>query len=203
MQKMYVAFVFFTLFGAFVQAQENAVTICFDEKCSIKVDGESNVSPFSCQMVALPISDQPIPVKSTYNNGKLYMNNVKVKLPVSSFKCANQAMTSDFQKALKEKDFPFVTLYFSHLLLPFSPNTNKSQKNVPAQISFSIAGVQRKYDVVFEMVEFENEIMKITGLINLKMSDFKIEPPQALFGMIKAKDAIGIQFVLQFCMNKS
>jgi hypothetical protein len=57
--------------------------------------------------------------------------------------------------------------------------------------------------VVFEMVEFENEIMKITGLINLKMSDFKIEPPQALFGMIKAKDAIGIQFVLQFCMNKS
>ncbi len=129
------------------------------------------------------------------------MNNVKVKLPVSGFGCINKMMTADFQKALKADEHPFIILYFSNLLLPYAPKQNQKQKNVHAQIAFKIAGVQKKYNVVFDQVEFTNDIMKITGLVKLKMSDFNVEPPQAMFGMIKTKDEIAVQFVLRFCMS--
>lgn len=185
------------------RGQTQYVNICFDESCAIVINGKSNVSPFSCGMDQVPVHEGAIPVNARYENGKMMMNNVEIKLPTSSFTCDNNAMTRDFQSALKADQHSFVRLFFNHLVLPTSLQQKGSQKNVPALIYFQIAGIRKAYKVVFSRVDLREDILIINGSINMAMSDFNITPPSALFGMIKAEDNIRVDFILRFCVNEN
>jgi hypothetical protein len=153
-------------------------------------------------MIEIPVQKAPIPVNAVYREGKLYMNNVVVLLPTVHFACDNKAMTRDFLKALKADEFPNMQIFFTHLVLPTSLSLKSTQTDVPALVSFSIAGVKRKYSLVFDRVDLKSDILTIIGGITLKMSDFGITPPTAMFGMVKANDVIRINFVLRFCVSK-
>ena len=73
------------------------------------------------------------------------------------------------------------------------------QRNVRADMECMIKGVRRRYSVTIKEARFTDDVLIIVGVLDLKMSDFGIEPPTAMFGMIKVYDELSIDFNLRFC----
>ena len=58
----------------------------------------------------------------------------------------------------------------------------------------TIAGVTRDVQIPMTLKVVDKSHLRISGKLGMKMSDFKVKPPHALFGMIKSGDAINVSF---------
>jgi hypothetical protein len=188
------------LFVLTTTATAQSLVLCFDENCRIAIDGNTNVSPYQCALFERPGNDT-IHVYSYTKNNLFYLENAIVKLRAKSFKCNNRAMTSDFLAALKADKYPWVKIEFDYFNLTKPLNELTTQRNVPVHFYVTIAGIKRGYLVTYDYVKLEKTMLSVNGRINIKMSDFNITPPEALFGTIKVKDEISMLFNVRFCVS--
>ena len=193
-------FVGVLLFALITTTQAQSLVLCFDENCRIAIDGTTNVSPYQCALFERPGNDT-MQVYSYTKNNLFYLENAIVKLRTKSFKCNNRAMTSDFLDALKSDKHPWVNIAFDYFNLTKPLFEMPLQRNVPVHFYVTIAGIKRGYLIPFEMVKLEKTMLSVNGRINIKMSDFKIIPPEALFGAIKVQDEISMLFNVRFCVS--
>lgn len=184
--------------GAHLKAQ--SLILCFDEKCEIAIKGNTNVSPYQCDLEQLPANDT-LDVYSYTKDGLFYLENAIVKLPAHSFICDNKMMTHDFLKALKADKFPHVSIEFVHFKLQKPLALLPLQKNVPVKFYVTIAGIKKAFYANYEEIRLEKNLLYLKGKISIKMTDFGITPPTALFGAIKVSDEISMQFTVRFCVS--
>lgn len=184
----------------FAGAKAQSLVLCFDENCRIAIDGNTNVSPYQCALYERPGNDT-MHVYSYTKNNLFYLENAIVKLRTKSFKCNNRAMTGDFLAALKADKYPWVNIEFEYFNLAKPLSAMPLQRNVPVRFYVTIAGMRRAYLIPFDYVTLEKTILSVNGRINIKMSDFKITPPEALFGTIKVRDEISMLFNVRFCVS--
>lgn len=59
-----------------------------------------------------------------------------------------------------------------------------------------MAGSEKQFELEFKSSYLENGIIKIEGEQELTMSDFNINPPRVLLGLIKVRDELTIKFEL-------
>lgn len=110
-------------------------------------------------------------------------------------------MTRDFYKAIKGKEFPQIKIEFQKFVLVDQVDENPNQKNVPATISITLAGKNNVYTIPLKQFKVGKDQLSIKGNLNLKMTDFNIIPPTALFGAVKTDDAIEIEFAITFVLE--
>jgi hypothetical protein len=60
----------------------------------------------------------------------------------------------------------------------------------------TLAGEQREIEMVVVAERLADGRFTLVGSRELKMTDFNITPPSALFGLIKAKDTVEVVFDL-------
>lgn len=85
---------------------------------------------------------------------------------------------------LKADDYPHIILNFKQVEL-----TEAGQQ---ATITINIAGQQNTYTIPVTWCKEEQQHLK--GILNLNITDFELELPKKLFGLITIKDAIAIRF---------
>ncbi len=198
--KIYLAgLILFSSFY-FSRTQAQSLILCFDEKCEISISGESNVSPYQCQLSETPANDT-IDVYSYTKNGLFYLQNAIVKLPAKAFQCDNRVMTNDFLKSIKAEEFPEVSVDFRYFKLLKPLIDMPEQRNVPVKFYVTIAGVKKGIYAPYKLVRLDENILTVKGTVAIKMSDFNITPPQALFGAIKVQDEIQMVFNVRFCVS--
>lgn len=160
---------------------------------SITINGETNVNKFQCTMNQPALNDS-IVVKNIWSNQKLEFEGLKLVYKVADFECGIQAMNSDFQELLRADEEPYLYLYLNSITLH---NGNKAfeELDVDAEVEILLAGVQKKINVLGGKVfNHSSARMTLQGDKELLMTDFGIEPPTKLFGMIKVTDDITIEF---------
>jgi hypothetical protein len=133
-----------------------------------------------------------------------YRENVRAQLsvPVKSFNCGNRLMEADMHAAIKGKKYPYVR--YQHFGITVNEhsrdgNMTSEQRNAINLISsglLELAGVKRKVDIELSLRKLALNKYLISGTKMMKMSDFDIVPPTALFGLIKASN----DFVLSYKM---
>ena len=62
----------------------------------------------------------------------------------------------------------------------------------------SIAGKTHDYLIPCELVDCEKSGKVIKGVMELELSDFKIDPPKKVFGTVKLSDEVFITFAFQY-----
>lgn len=190
----------FTLFIATSFCYAQSLILCFDERCEISINGESNVTPYQCQLIETPQNDT-IDVYSYTKDGLFYLENAVVKLNANSFKCDNRVMTNDFLNSIKAEEHPVVSVDFRYFKLDKPLFDLPIQKDVPVKFFVRIAGQKRGYYAPYKLVRLDKNILTVRGTVNIKMSDFNINPPEALFGAIKVEDEIQMVFNVKFCVS--
>lgn len=112
-----------------------------------------------------------------------------LRLGIKNFDCGRRGINRDFRNTLKSDDYPSIDVS----ILSFAPSDSLLEE---VNVLISLAGAEKKYILEFTSSYSSDGIVKIEGKQKLAMSDFNINPPKALFGLIKVRDELTIDFAL-------
>jgi len=101
-------------------------------------------------------------------------------------------MYDDFLKLIKAREFPVLRIIISKKQLERS---FKTERNSCPDIEIMLAGVTRIYKIDCDFYDCGNNLF-IQGLKMINLSDFNIQPPVKLNGLVKVKDEIEVNFGL-------
>ncbi|NVK53350.1 MAG: YceI family protein [Flavobacteriaceae bacterium] len=122
------------------------------------------------------------------------IESLKVIIGATSIKSGKRLMDKLTYKALKSKKYPFITFVFKKGKLV---KENDNEIDIELNGDLTIAGVTKNVTVLTNVNKKGTDIF-LKGTYKLKMTDYGIKPPRALFGTIKTGDEITINFNLKF-----
>lgn len=158
---------------------------------SLTVNGSTNVNKFQCDITNYSLPDTITCVKAAKTQ-TLPMNG-KLKLDIESFDCHNRMMTSDLRKTLKYKEFPKLIIKF--ISINSYPNF-KNPTKITGIVDISLAGIAKRYDINYVFTVDNSNIVHLKGDRAVTFTDFNLNPPSKLGGVIKAKDELLVEFNL-------
>ena len=112
-----------------------------------------------------------------------------VLLDVKSIKSERSLMNKKTYEALKEDDFPQIKARLTEV--------KQDETSASVVMELTIAGKTQKVEDDFK-VTTENGTITVQGVLDLKMSDFGVEPPVAMMGTIKTGDEIKVEYKLVY-----
>lgn len=182
-------FLTFGLLPALSLAQNGQVQLRDSSKLSIK--GKSNVNEFTCESEH-ELQKDSLDYSYSVSGDTVHVSGVNLSLEIDQFDCGKRAINRDFKSTLKYKEYPFIEIILNELVV--SDSTSLIPKE--AKVTIRIAGTERDYTVPLNSFSSSEESFTVGGNKILRMTDFGLEPPSPMFGLIKVKDELDIQFDL-------
>ncbi len=132
----------------------------------------------------------------TTDNRLTGIQELAFSLPVHNLKGEQTAMDNDAYKALKADEYQ--NIVFRLISASIEPANKGKHYKVLARGNLTVAGVTR--EVVLNMAgDVANDgTITFAGSEKVKMSDYNVERPSLLFGMIKAGDVMTLAYNLVF-----
>lgn len=116
------------------------------------------------------------------------VTGVKGSASVKSIQSGKSIMDKKTFDALKSDAHPQITLQADQLTV--------SGKKVTGTATLRVAGVAKKVNIDATILSDAVNELKLSGKIGLKMTDFGIEPPTAMFGALHTGDEISVNYTL-------
>ncbi|MBP0905393.1 YceI family protein [Mariniflexile gromovii] len=164
-----------------------STSVVITAESSLFVKGTTNVSNFSC---VFNINKFKNPIQVTYHlkSDKMVFNKTALILETDCFDCGGKAINSDFQKILKADRYPQIKLYLKEI------SQIENTLDVHALVNIEIAGITKSYKIPVKVKN--NETLRIAGDLRISLSDYNLEAPKKIFGLISVDDKIEIHFQL-------
>lgn len=156
----------------------------------VVISGTTNVNEFTCKY---NLEELELPIRLVYDDKteQIQFSNAQLKLANDCFDCGGKAINKDFRELLQTQEHPQVEL---RLLYVDPPQPNNQKIGVGMEIR--IAGVSRNYETILYCEQQGN--ICVNGTIPLRLTDFGLEPPRKVLGMIKVHDEIKVRVALRF-----
>lgn len=182
------------LLGSFLlHAQERNFTIEFIEGSILSIEGKSNFNEYTCKLYDLSNNNKK-KITTTRLKNKIVFDSLVVQLITDGFSCNNKIMTKTFKKTMKATEHPYIFLQLNSILLKDSVNNKPISSTVLAAYSISIGGVMQNYEMDISISERDFNTYVLSGSKKLQMSDFNIDPPTAMLGLIRTENELTINF---------
>ena len=183
------------MIGTAAGAQQTA-RVAVAPESKLWIEGTSNLHGWSCKAEKLDASidiDAVAAAQLTVAPPNA-LKRVSVKVPVKSLKCGHGAMDDNLYKALNAD----ATSEVSYILAIFeaAPSESKDTFTLHTVGTLTIAGKENKISMDVIAVRLADGTVKATGMIPIKMTDFGIKPPTAIFGRLKTGDEVKVNFDL-------
>lgn len=183
---------FFLSFTVFVQAQDRS-TQQFQilPGSSLSITGDTNITDFTCDY-DLSLIDPYYQVSFLEEEGVFNFRNTVLKLRNIGFDCGSRGINKDFHALLQSNQYPVIDLKLLQVEL-------QDSKTALAKVAIKIAGQVREYQIpvqLFPQNQGNKQDLQIAGQLQLNISDYGLQPPKKLFGIIVVKDDIQINFNL-------
>lgn len=161
------------------------------EKCFlkyIKIEGETNINQFALIYDNLYFKDISVAEKLVSEKSKNGL--IEFKIPVIAFKGNNHLMVNDFRNMVDASNHPMIIVEIERNIL-----NHVSLNSLDSEINFALTIAGKKQNVNGEYKTFfRDDNVVLSGEAMIKLSDFSINPPQKMFGMLHVKDIIIIKF---------
>lgn len=122
--------------------------------------------------------------------------SVDLLIPVSSLRCGNRTMERDMSAALRADRFPTILFRLTGLESGIEHDIDAHDYRIRIAGQLTLSGVSRRIDITIRAARIASDRFRIDAEMPLRMTDFGITPPTALFGLVKAKDALTVRFEL-------
>jgi len=127
------------------------------------------------------------------------LNAMNIKMVVNSIKSTEGSMMDkNTYKALKADDHPDITFVLTAPVKSIQVGTHV----IAAKINLTIAGVTKAIDMPVTATSVAHGNISFEGSKAIKMTDYGITPPVALFGTMKTGNEITIKFKTVFAISK-
>jgi len=133
-------------------------------------------------------------------DGSAAIQSIRMVMEVRSIKSdMGSVMDNKTFKALKADADPVITFSVS---VPFTIRRSAPSDTVSLPGHLTLAGITRP--VIMRVMSFKasQRTLSIEGKENIKMTDFGVKPPSALFGVMRASPDITINFKTDFTIQK-
>jgi hypothetical protein len=189
-----LAFSMFTIsalpgYSVYAQQTQQVNSVILDDS-KLTINGTSNVNDFEC-IYDEEFEEDTLSHTINIDEAIAEVEGEQLVLVVDSFDCGKRGINRDFRNTLKSDVYPTIELDLKKVIrVPGEP--------ISAEVDITLAGVTKSYLVEFGEVKFYEEgFVEVLGTQPVQMSDFGIEPPRALFGLIKVNDELDINFTLR------
>jgi hypothetical protein len=176
-----------------------AVRYSIEQGSQLSIQGTTNVNSFECfskqafNQQAVQLMVDPVTKAVTFNRAVLH---IKVK----ELDCDNSKMNADLCDALNSEAFPNITIKLHDAKLVNGSITN-AWSDVIVNASLKITDQERRIEIRAKAKQVEDGKYRFIANRGLKMTDFGVEPPTALMGLIRVRDEITINFDLTTKVN--
>ena len=168
------------------------------EDSRLWIEGRSNVNQFEC--VAREYNGDAV-IRRDISGGLENLEDddqlsIRVEIHVEGFECGRSRMNRDLRNALKSSRFPTITFVFGNAV------QLDSEQELNGATRFKVSGVLtvagNSQDVSFELDGnfLDDGRIRVTGKKEIKMTDYDVEPPTGLFGLVRAEDELTVHFDL-------
>jgi polyisoprenoid-binding protein YceI len=182
-----------TALPAVVRAQVNYRLIS-GKDVNIKVLGSSNVHDWT--MASPKIESQgEFKVEGEVLRA---LSSFTLSLDAKSLKSEHELMDSRTYKAIKADQYPKITY---KLITATITQVQKGKYAIKTTGDLTIAGASQNITMMVTAVVNADNTITCTGSENLKLTDYKIDPPSFMLGAMKVKNDITIQFNLVYKNN--
>lgn len=159
---------------------------------SLTITGDTNIRDFLCEYDTKRLARTHEVFFSTDSDWLQFRNTI-LQLRNAGFDCGNRAINRDFHSLLKSDEYPIIDLELKEIHL--------EKKDVAkARVRITIAGKKKDYEIPVKIatisIDQEDTVQHLDGHLKLNISDFGLQPPKKLFGLIVVKDDIQINFDL-------
>jgi len=182
----------FPLALLFIYAAPALETITLGSNYNVTILGTSNMHDWDAKVEKVTGQGQA----SFDADGCLNINTIDLKMEVKSIKTKSNAMNKNTYKALKADAHPSIGF---HLTLPVqSIKVGQAAQTLSAKGNITVAGVTKPITMQIKVNMPSKTLLQVEGTQALKMTDFDVQPPVAMMGVMKTGDDITIQFKTSF-----
>jgi hypothetical protein len=158
---------------------------------SLKVEGTSNIHDWELSAKELQGS-----IKVQMEDGQLVqLDQLQFAVVAESLKSGKGGMDKNTYKALDTDKHRRITYELSSV--KNLDCTSKASCKVTTNGVLTIAGTKKNVELVFD-AKVAGDRITLSGNKKIKMTDFKVDPPTAMFGTITTGDEVNIKFQTVF-----
>lgn len=173
-----------------------------ERNSKLYLKGTSNVNAFTCHC-----EDQydAQVIEAEINGGYARFKDAGLKLSSKNFNCHNRKIDNDMQKALQSDRYPAIkiTLVDTWQDAKHLQGSSKEWFDVRANVTITITNVTKKECIPVKARQTGPNQFQVQGEKALQMSVFGVDPPEAMFGMIKVDDWITFHFDLVVSVSEA
>ncbi len=163
------------------------------EGSSMQINGTSNLHDWQEVIEKFNVSL----VFSSDNKVITGIDKITFTCKATSLISDNSIMTNKTHNALKVEQHPDIKFIFSELD-QFQNNGSLISGSVTGNLT--LAGVVKKITLPFKG-SISSDMLTLKGSKQLNMTDFKIDPPTAMLGVLKTGEMVELVYSLQFQIN--
>ena len=193
--------------AAFGQASEKSSAYRIVAPSRITLQGTSNVSRWNCSGSTM---NGKFELAAARSDVERYLNErnvaiepqeggaeVRVEVPISGIDCGNRVMERDLRNALRASQHPFIHFRYDALRTTVQYDEKTHQYTAKVAGTIELAGETRSLEMPLVAETGASGRLRVRTNLAVKMSDFGITPPTAMFGMIRARNELRVELELQ------
>ena len=176
-------------------AERETLSYSIGSDSELSITGTSNVTKFCCSSSqSFPQGDLSYEWSS---DSRITISNARLVIDANNLDCGHKGITRDFKKTLLVEDHPNIVFLLHEVALRRDIVAAESDWNwAVADTEIIIAGCSNHkfLDVQFKM-QPDNSIA-LRAFTRLCVSDFGLESPKPLLGLIKVEDEVDVEIFM-------
>ncbi len=194
----------------------DATRLTIAPRSTLVLNGSSNVASWRCRgstmsgdvTLAVPLEKiNEVIDRIEDGNVGVWMSNpaagrfppprFALSIPIDTLRCSGgRPMERDMMRALKAKQFPSIDFRFDDVRGPIEHDLDQRLYRTAIAGHLALAGVTRELTVPVIAERLLPNRFRLRAELPVRMTDFSISPPKALFGLVKANDGLTVTFDL-------
>lgn len=163
------------------------------QNSTLSVSGTSNIKDFTCRLESLHYDDTLAFTLSPASQIIVFRQH-RLHIPVEPFDCGNRLIRKDFLQTLKHEAHPVIQLQFIDLRI--SGRATWWKDPIEGAISITLGGVSQRYILDYDLNIYGEHVIELNGSRTLTLSDFNLEAPERLAGLVKIDEEVDVSFRL-------
>ena len=191
MKRAVILWVVVMLWSSFNTAPVLLHRFIVQPESTLIVAGKTNVNTFQC--TTLYCGRDTLVLRESAGIPPIFLKG-NVQLDASAFSCGLQLMTNDFNKTIKAKEHPAITIDF--ISFERTPVYGCAEERFKGRMNISLAGITKTFDLDCAIEARSNGIIYLRGNRAFEFADFNLTAPSRMMGMVKVEDKLEVKFNL-------
>lgn len=171
------------------------VTIHIEEGSRLFIEGTSNINSFEC-LCNDRFNPKNVRVIVDDERKSVAFFGTALALKTATLDCDNSKINKDLCTALKADEYPNINIVLHDASVLGQSVNERDWTDIKATATLTITDQSRKVSLAVKGRKLSGNRYRFVSVKELQMTDFGINPPTALFGLIKVRDHIKINFDL-------